>query len=1054
MQHKHRPRWIGLPLILVVLVVAASFAIPFPVSAQSPLPIEENFAYGGADGTLVAVSDGLWTAYAGTSGFVRYDADTSLSLDGYPSSAIGGSATISRLGEQDVVRRFIRPASGDMYVAALINISWAGSGYFFHLTDSAAVNWPARVWARDSEGTFNFGFSNANLVKWSNQDFSYNTTYLLVIKYSLNSGASALYVLSSPVPGEPATPLLSDTGTPIAVEGVVIRQNAFSPITPDAILDGMRIAASWAEAVGAPIHVTKWAPAVVAPAQTFTYTITTTNKTELDLTGLIIYDTVPTNATFLSASDGGAVHAGMVEWTVAEPLVPGASVVRTFQVRASNTAGVFIVNDEYGASAVNCPTPGVGSPVTTEVRLPPPPDILVIKSGPSLATPGETLVYTLEVNNSSVTAAEGVVLGDTLPPGVTYVGDDIGTPSNPSPGVYTWNLGTLAGGAENTYHLTVTVSDALAYGSVLTNQAVVSTTSDETDLTDNSDQCTTTVLELITVAEARQRVGQTVMTEGTVTAEPGIFVDSNVNRKLYMEDSTAGILVYRSTGLNPVARSNKVRVAGQVMVMSGETLIAPTTAANVLDLGPATPVTPAQVATGSVNESVEGELIQVYGRIVSKPYPYILNVDDGSGVVTINRYSNLGNPGDPNYIDTSLYNVGDHLQVAGVSVGVESDTSVTRTILPRGPADLKEYFVVTFQYHDLEDVVHLGEEVTVAGSFNAWDPYATPLTADAGYSVFATTVTLETGGLTTYQYVVHSGGEQWPLWLNTLVRSVNLQGSPTLAGYRNVDVEYAQLLGPEAITANLGEGPIVEGQVGIPSVTDPEGEGRAVHAEVGYGTGTSPGKWSWAAMGYADLQAGTYDIYTGTLLPAASGVYSFAVRFDGNWGLGNPNAGWTYGDLDGTGLGDAFELSETGVITLTAPILSIAKDVLPVADVVPGGTVTYTIALSNTGDGLATGVALVDILPAEVTFGGWLQQSGATEISGTVEWAGDLEVLSTVTIAFTATVSPDPYLTGETIINTASYVSGNGGSGADDATFAMVPWKTIYLPLIMRGSAP
>jgi L-ribulokinase len=50
--------------------------------------------------------------------------------------------------------------------------------------------------------------------------------------------------------------------------------------------------------------------------------------------------------------------------------------------------------------------------------------------------------------------------------------------------------------------------------------------------------------------------------------------------------------------------------------------------------------------------------------------------------------------------------------------------------------------------------------------------------------------------------------------------------------------------------------------------------------------------------------------------------------------------------------------------------------------------VTCTIVLSNSGAGDALGVVLTDALPAEVTFGGWVQQNGAIHESGVITWTG------------------------------------------------------------------
>lgn len=800
------------------------------------------------------------------------------------------------------------------------------------------------------------------------------------------------------------------------------------------------------------VAVSKTAPTTVTPGEQFEYTLTVVNVSGLTLTDLVITDTMPANATFVSASDGGILDGGVVEWTVTENVGLGESVVRTFQVTATETNGVQIVNDDYGADATGLDAPGVGSPVTTHVFEETPTDIEVTKSGPSIAALGETLSYTLVVSNTSTEDAASVVLTDTLPAGLSYVSDDIGPHTNPSAGVYAWDLGDLPAGSSQTFHVAVEVDDDAPTATPLVNQAEVGTATSELDEDDNAGQWTTIVYELVTIAEARQREGDTVMVEGTVTAEPGIFVDGT-NRKLYMQDDTAGILVYRGGGLDPVARSNKVRVAGEVQAYAGETELVPAGRGDVVDLGPDTPVTPVALDTGAVDESVEGQLIQVFGQIVAKTVPYRLDLDDGSGQVQVYRYVNLGTAVDPNYIDTSSYQVGDWLRATGVSLGYESGGNVTREVMPRGPEDLQEFYVLTFVYHDVEDVVLPGEDVGMAGDWNGWGSSGLePMAANAAHSVFTATVTLDAPGVQRYQYVVQSGAQDYPGWLNSDLRSLDVQGSPTVDDYRLVIPDEAVLQGPPAITIDLGEatGPII-GDVYFASLTGGQEAGRALWGELGYGTGTDPAAWTWTPMSYTGPSGDAFDRFVASLQPEAGGVYSYAVRFDGNRGLGNPNAGWTYGDLDASD--GSFELDQAGVLTVTAPSLSIAKVVAPEADVLPGGTVTYTITLSNTGDGPATGIVLTDALPEEVSFGGWIEQGDATESDGTIQWAGDLQADASVTIAFTATVGTDPALAGSTVTNSASFTSANAGSGTAGAAFQLQGKVKIFLPLIHLDSA-
>ncbi|MBN1484140.1 MAG: carboxypeptidase regulatory-like domain-containing protein, partial [Chloroflexia bacterium] len=230
---------------------------------------------------------------------------------------------------------------------------------------------------------------------------------------------------------------------------------------------------------------------------------------------------------------------------------------------------------------------------------------------------------------------------------------------------------------------------------------------------------------------------------------------------------------------------------------------------------------------------------------------------------------------------------------------------------------------VTMIYHDLEDVVAMGEAVYVAGSFNGWDPLAHPLAANADASVFSLTVSLDVGTYE-YKYVVYTdtmagGPAHWD-WLNTGNHMVDVTEAMAVDDYRAVDVGYAHLVEPAAITLTLGEatGPIT-GEVYIQNVTDPAGEGRAVMAELGYGTDPDPANWTWMPLTFAGVQNGNNDLYWAEFTPAAVGVYSYAVRFDGNWATMNPNAGWTYGDLDGVYPGEPFELGNAGVLTVLEP---------------------------------------------------------------------------------------------------------------------------------------
>ena len=345
---------------------------------------------------------------------------------------------------------------------------------------------------------------------------------------------------------------------------------------------------------------------------------------------------------------------------------------------------------------------------------------------------------------------------------------------------------------------------------------------------------------------------------------------------------------------------------------------------------------------------------------------------------------------------------------------------------------------VTFFYHDLEDVVHAGESVYLAGTFNGW----TPALMNAAGNVYSLTVPgLTIGNAYNYKYIVHdTAAYQWD-WLNTTNRTITVtSGLDTVDDYRNVIVGWANLQWPYTLQADAGQATDpVYGRVYISNVTNPTGEGRSIRAQVGYGDSTDPATWSWFPMTY-NTDDGNNDEFMGVMTPTVGGVYSYTTRFDGNWGAGNPNAGWTYGDITGVGPypGGDFSLSDTGVLTVTAPDLSIAKSIAPTSDVDLGDAVTCTITLSNNGDGEAVDVDLIDTLPAGVIFRGFVQQSGASYNAGVISWNGNLPAGAELTIVFTATVDMDTDLYGQTITNTAEFNSANDGAGDAQAAFTVI----------------
>ena len=683
-------------------------------------------------------------------------------------------------------------------------------------------------------------------------------------------------------------------------------------------------------------------------------------------------------------------------------------------------------------------------------------DVAVSKAAPTdpavvRVGEGALVTYTLTIQNrSTITPVAPITLTDVLPEGFVYVSDDSGVPPSgrgtaDDPLVWVFNS-PLGPGASLSFQMVVSATDALTATGRYTNTAAVAVEGGDWVPENDTARAGVTVYRIVPITTARAGSdGQVFAIEGTVIYTPGTYNALEWG----VQDDSGGIAVYYSPA-PAVSYGDRVRlVATRGVFRNQEQLNAPVY--HFANLGSGPEVQPKPYATGVISTgATEGWLVQVEGyvsKLGACTGNYSFEVDDGSGPAYIFVDQDTG----VNVCTMGITNT-DYVRVIGFSTQYQN----LYEIKPRRPADVKELYPTTFVYRDLEDVVRVGEAVQLRGDFTGWEANPVVMTPDAGYTTFTATVILENPGTYQYKYYVPALGDPaaWDL-LNTGNRSVTVTAPHQVVNdYRNVVVGWANLQWPTAITITLGQSTgDIYGRVYIQNVTDPPGEGRGIRAEVGYGTASNPAAWTWFPMTY-NTDDWNNDEFKGAFTPAAAGVYSYAVRFDGNWGPGNPNAGWTYGDLDGVHPTEPFELDQCGVLTVLAPGLTVSKSVVPTADVPLGGVVTYTVVLSNSGAGDALGVVLTDVLPAEVTFGGWVQQSGALYENGVITWTGTVAGGLEVRLVFTATLGTDSGLYNRTVVNIASFVSDNAGSGSAMATFAAGRRYWVYLPLVMRNARP
>ncbi|HYR45435.1 MAG TPA: hypothetical protein VER78_00425, partial [Thermoanaerobaculia bacterium] len=207
---------------------------------------------------------------------------------------------------------------------------------------------------------------------------------------------------------------------------------------------------------GPGVAISKSAPASVGSGQNLTYTLTYGNTSPSSATGVSITDTVPAGTTFVSATGGGALSAGVVAWNIGalDACVTGQTV--SFTVAVTATSGT-IVNSTYSIQASGV-SPISGTAVSTTVTpVVTNPVLTISKTAASSVVPGQTLTYKITYGNTGNGDATGVLIQDTVPSGTAFVSATGG--GTFAAGVVSWNLGSVnAGVTGQTVFFTVAVT--------------------------------------------------------------------------------------------------------------------------------------------------------------------------------------------------------------------------------------------------------------------------------------------------------------------------------------------------------------------------------------------------------------------------------------------------------------------------------------------------------------------------------------------------------------------------------------------------------------------
>ncbi|MCL4206106.1 MAG: DUF11 domain-containing protein [Pirellulaceae bacterium] len=598
-------------------------------------------------------------------------------------------------------------------------------------------------------------------------------------------------------------------------------------------------------------------------------------------------------------------------------------------------------------------------------------DLQVVKTDdPDPVTAGDTLTYTLVVTNHGPSPASGVVLTDPLPAGVTFqsVTTTQGTAGHAA-GIITANLGDLGVDESATVTVVVTVDSSLTDG--LQNTAQV--TSDTVDPVpqNNQDSEPTDVQQRVNLSIVKRDAPDPVTAGQTLTYTLLVSNDgpSDATGVTVVDTLPQGVTFVSST----TSQGTIAHVGGTVTASLGN-----------LAAGASATVT----LTVDVSPSARGVLLNEA------------------------EVSATEEETDPD----------DNTDTAQTTVAAEVDLVLTKTDAP-DPVVAGEQLVYTLLVRN--DGPSDATGVTVTDTLPAGVQFVSADGAGTA-SNSGNVVTIELGDLavgesatTTITVQVDPATRQSIVNTASVVaieNERNLQNntdSVTTAVLAEIDLGIVKTDSPDPVAAAgtltytllvTNNGP---SQATGVTVTD------VLPAGLTYVSGT-------ATQGTVTATNGTVTASLGNLAPGGSATITLTTTVAGSLQGQIVNTASVSGNETDTEPDNDTSSQTTQIVPRVD--LQITKSDAP-DPVVAGENLTYTLLVTNNGPSSATGVSVVDTLPANVTFVSATSTQGtASHAAGTVTVnVGNLALNQTETITIVVTVPPSAR---GSLSNTAT-VSGN-----------------------------
>jgi PKD repeat protein len=369
---------------LLYLLFSFVFIFGLSLNGKAQLLFEENFVYPVGD---LLTANG-WTAHSGAGTNAIATTAPSITYSGYLSSGVGNEVALVANGE-DVNKGFAAQSTGDVYASFLVNVTntSATGDYFFHLGQLAmGTAYKARVFVKNDGGTnLAFGITHtggtSNPAVFTPFNYSLNTTYLIVVKYTFVAGTAndIVSLIINPVIGAaepPATVTAADPaqGDPTDIGSVALRQGTAGN-TVNVKLDGIRIGSTWTDVAGgtAATSITVGSPS-------------TGEQWRQGSTHNISWSASLTNANVMIEYTANA-SAGSPTWTTLNPSIAASAGTWAWNIPAGQA-----LSTDSKVRITDIPVTATGLSGTFSI-VPPPPQISTLAALRAVA-PGTVYTYT------------------------------------------------------------------------------------------------------------------------------------------------------------------------------------------------------------------------------------------------------------------------------------------------------------------------------------------------------------------------------------------------------------------------------------------------------------------------------------------------------------------------------------------------------------------------------------------------------------------------------------------------------------------------------------